>query len=65
MSCAAGLLSLLRRGRWVPVRLTFMAPLPGIQDGILSRMLAQPASATTVTIASVPAVLVIIAILRR
>ena len=35
-----------------PLRLTFIAPLPGIQSGILSRIPAQPASATIASIAT-------------
>ena len=35
-----------------PVRLTFIAPLPGIQAGILSRIPAQPARATIAAIAN-------------
>ena len=35
-----------------PVRFTFMAPLPGIQSGILSRIPAQAASDSTANIAT-------------
>src|SRR4029077_10131561 len=36
----------------LPVRLTFIAPLPGIQSGILSRQPAHPASASIAAIAT-------------